>query len=75
MTTLFTEVELMRYVYGESTESEKTEIECAAVVDAELQEELFNLEFAKGLLDRLSFDPADLALNNIFKFSSDFKPD
>ncbi|WP_109832517.1 hypothetical protein [Reichenbachiella versicolor] len=72
MTTLFTELDLMRYIYGESSETEKSEIQNAAMLDADLQEEIFNLEFAKRLLDRLSFDTADLSMEKTFNYSSSF---
>jgi len=72
MITLFTELDLIRYIYNESTEIEKTDIENAAILNAELQEEIFNLEFAKSLLDKLIVRPSDLSLKNVFNFSLDY---
>ncbi len=72
MTTLFTELDLIRYLYDESTESEKSEIEQAALCDSDLGAELFDMKFDLRLLDNLFFNPSDLALQRIFNFSSTY---
>ena len=75
MTTLFTEHDLIRYIYGESTDTEKYEIENAAVLDTSLQEEILDLEVATTILEKLSFQPSELSLRNIFNFSISFEND
>ncbi len=72
MTTLFTEIDLIRYIYGESTEVEKSEIENAAVCDSDFGEQLFNMKFDLKMLDNLSFNPPDFILQSILSFSSDY---
>ena len=72
MTTLFTDLDLIRYLYEESSDSEKSEIEEAALCDADLGAELFDLKIDLSLLDKLIFSPSDLSLQNIFNFSSSF---
>lgn len=74
MTTLFTEIDLIRYAYGESSDIENTDIENAAICDAGLEEELFNIKFDMSLLDKLSFSPPDFVIEKIFAFSSHFSP-
>ncbi len=72
MTTLFTEIDLIRYVYGESTDIENTEIENAAICDAALQEEIFNIKFDITMLNKLSFNPSDFVIKKILDFSTHF---
>lgn len=69
MTTLFTEHELIRYIYGETTEPEKTEIENALILDPELGAEVFRMKTNLGLLDQVSFNPSEGALQNILSYS------
>lgn len=75
MTTLFTEIDLIRYIYGESSENEKSEIENAAIFNAELGEQLDNMQSEKGMLDILSFSPSEIALKSIFNFSLGYAED
>ena len=72
MTTLFTDLDAIRYLYGESSETEKSEIEQAALTDSDFGAELFELKLDLSLLDNLFFSPSDLSLQNIFNFSSAF---
>ncbi|MFY0626147.1 MAG: hypothetical protein JXR07_07630 [Reichenbachiella sp.] len=72
MTTLFTEVDLIRYLYGESSENENSAIENAAICDSDFGEELFNMKIDLSRLDNLSFNPSDFILENIFNFSSKY---
>lgn len=73
MITTFTENDLLRYLYGESTENEKTNIENALVCDAELEAKFFDLKLDSSILDGLLFDPADFTLEKIFNFSSNYQ--
>ena len=73
MITTFTENDLLRYLYGESTENEKTDIENALICDSELEAKFFDLKLDSSLLDDLFFDPADFTLDKIFNFSMNYK--
>ena len=75
MITTFTENDLIQYIYGESSESEKIEIKNALVCDADLEEKFFDLKLDTSLLDRIFFDPSDLTLESVFNFSSRFTLD
>lgn len=72
MITAFTEIDLIRYVYGESSENEKNDIEIALICDPELEEKYSILSSETSLLDRIFFDPSELTLEKIFNFSSTF---
>lgn len=72
MITTFTENDLLRYIYGESTENEKTDIENALVCDAELEAKFCNLKLDSSILDSLWFDPTDFSLDSIFNFSINY---
>ena len=72
MITTFTENDLIRYIYGESSESESTEIKNAIICDADLEEKFFDLKLDTSLLDRIFFDPSELTLENVFNFSNHF---
>lgn len=73
MITTFTENDLLRYIYGESTDNEKTNIENALVCDSELEAKFFDLKLDSSILDGLFFDPADFSLDRIFNFSSNYQ--
>lgn len=72
MITTFTENDLLRYLYGESSDNEKTDIENALVCDSELEAKFFDLKLDSSLLDGLFFDPADFTLDKIFSFSANY---
>ena len=70
MTTLFTEIDLVRYLYGESNETQKTQIENVAVLDAETYEELANLEYLRCQLDSFLIEPSEKVIKKIVDNSS-----
>jgi hypothetical protein len=72
MITTFTEIDLIRYLYGESSDNEKTDIENALICDPELEEKYSDLTLNTSLLDCLFFDPSEITLEKIFSFSSNF---
>lgn len=74
MITTFTENDLLRYLYGESSENEKANIENALVCDSELEARFCDLKLDSTLLDGLFFDPADFTLDKIFSFSTNYEP-
>ncbi|MEP2025599.1 MAG: hypothetical protein ABJH98_16405 [Reichenbachiella sp.] len=72
MITTFTENDLLRYLYNESSDNEKTDIENALVCDSELEARFIDLKLDSTLLDGLLFDPADFSLDKIFNYSSNY---
>lgn len=70
MTKLFTEIDLIRYVYGETSETENTEIENAIICDSGLNESLNELKLMYESLNNLIQSPPERSTNNLFKFST-----
>jgi hypothetical protein len=70
MTKLFTETDLIRYVYGETSETENTEIENAIICDSDLNETLNELKLVYEGLNNLMQNPSDRYTNELFKFST-----
>ncbi|MEO9965569.1 MAG: hypothetical protein ABJF11_07270 [Reichenbachiella sp.] len=73
MITTFTENDLLRYIYGEFQDNEKTDIENAIVCDSELEAKFFNLKLDSSILDGLIFDPAEFTIDKIFNFSTNYQ--
>ncbi|UXP33482.1 hypothetical protein N6H18_05890 [Reichenbachiella agarivorans] len=72
MTKLFTEVDLIRYIYGETSQTEDDEIQNAIVCNLELGEMLSQLELDTQVLDRLLLNPSPLSLKHIFEYSANY---
>ena len=72
MIKTFTEDDLIRYVYGESSETEKTEIENAVICDNDLEEKLISLRYETNRLDTLTYQPSTLSVKKIMDFSASF---
>ena len=53
MTKTFTQNDLIRYIYDETSNAESTEIQQALLCDGSLQEEYKSLSRVKSLLDEL----------------------
>ena len=53
MTKTFTQNDLIRYIYNETSNAESTEIQQALLCDGSLQEEYKSLSGVKSLLDEL----------------------
>jgi hypothetical protein len=53
MTKTFTQNDLIRYIYDETSEMESSEIQHALLCDYQLQEEYKNLSSTKSMLDEL----------------------
>jgi len=69
MIKTFTENDLIRYVYGEISENEKTEIENAAVCDPEMDEELRFLKSIYQDLNELVIAPSERVISKILNYS------
>ena len=69
MTKTFTRNDLIRYIYQETTESEKQEIEQELLLDNKLFEEYKNLAEVNMELDRIELSPSEKTINKILNFS------
>jgi hypothetical protein len=69
MIKTFTENDLIRYIYGETSENEKTEIENAAVCDPEMDEELRILKSIYQDLNELVIVPSERVISKILYYS------
>ena len=74
MIKTFTEDDLVRYVYGETSIHENQEIENAVVCDSDLQELLNDLKSTVKMLDEMILSPSERALERVFKFAFDDCP-
>jgi hypothetical protein len=69
MTKTFTRNDLIRYIYQETTESEKQKIEQELLLDNKLFEEYKNLAEVSMELDRVDLSPSEKTINKILNFS------
>jgi hypothetical protein len=69
MTKTFTRNDLIRYIYQETTEREKQEIEQELLLDNKLFEEYKNLAEVSMELDRVELSPSEKTINEILNFS------
>jgi len=69
MTKTFTRNDLIRYIYQETTEREKQEIEQELLLDNKLFEEYKNLAEVSMELDRVDLSPSEKTINKILNFS------
>jgi anti-sigma factor RsiW len=65
MIKTFTQTDLIRYLYQETTAEETREIEAALHCDAELREQYYELFTLKGELNAAALQPSAETLNNI----------
>jgi hypothetical protein len=69
MTKTFTRNDLIRYIYQETTEREKQEIEQELLLNNKLFEEYKNLAEVSMELDRVDLSPSEKTVNRILNFS------
>lgn len=69
MTKTFTRNDLIRYIYQETTEREKKEIEQELLLDNKLFEKYKNLAEVSMELDRIELSPSEKTINKILNFS------
>jgi hypothetical protein len=69
MIKTFTQNDLIRYVYHETTERETKEINKALICDAELQEVYKELVATKSQLGEATLSPSVIAVQNILCYS------
>ncbi len=69
MIKTFTQDDVIRYVYHETSESETLEIEQALLCDAKLQEVYKQINGVVHQLDKNMKVPSQLAINNILNYA------
>lgn len=69
MIKIFTQDDVIRYVYNETSELENIELEKAMLCDAELQEIYKELMVTKQQLDQSTKEPSDRVIQNILNYS------
>jgi hypothetical protein len=69
MIKTFTQDDVIRYVYHETSESETLEIEQALLCDAKLQEVYNEINGVVGQLNKNMKAPSQQAINNILKYA------
>lgn len=69
MIKTFTENDLIRYVYGETSDLENTEIETTLLLDSELEEEVNDMNSLRTGLDALQISPSDSVIDKILRYS------
>jgi len=69
MTKTFTQNDVVRYIYEETTEAENKEIEQALICDARLQEMYKELDAVKKRLDHSLKQPSDSVIESIMNYS------
>ena len=72
MTKIFTENDLLRFLYGETTDTENLAIQDAILCDPGMQEKLNELQEMKMLLEAHEMSPSKKVVNNILSYSKNF---
>ena len=69
MIKTFTQNDLIRFIYHETTESEEREINKALASDAVLQLQYNELIAVKNLMDESQLDPSQSVINSILSYA------
>ena len=69
MTKTFTQDDVIRYIYQETSEKENGEIEKAMLCDAQLQEMYKDFVSIKKDLNKSQKQPSEQVINNILNYS------
>ncbi|MEM7110395.1 MAG: hypothetical protein AAF519_19360 [Bacteroidota bacterium] len=72
MIKTFTQDDVVRYVYQETSELETKEIRKALLCDAKLEEMYKQILSMKADLDKARKNPSDHAIDNILNYSKSF---
>ncbi len=72
MTKIFTENDLLRFIYGETSKAENLAIHDAILCDPGMQEKLNELQEMKTLLEAHELSPGSKVVNNILSYSKNF---
>lgn len=74
MIKIFTQTDLIRYIYHETTEEETKEIKKALERDPELQNLFADLSSMQKQLDHATLEPSSKAILDIISYSRSTKP-
>ena len=69
MIQTFTQPDLIRFIYNETTTEQHREIELALLCDNELMEEYKSLKSTVGALGELSYTPSNSTIEKILNYS------
>lgn len=69
----FTQEDLVRYLYKETSEKKSAAIEAALLIDYQLKESLEELKNATQNLHTIHFSPSTKSVNNILKYAANKK--
>ncbi|MFN3841469.1 MAG: hypothetical protein ACK4RF_12260 [Cyclobacteriaceae bacterium] len=69
MTKTFTQNDLIRFLYQETTEEEQSQISKALVIDAELRQQYTALVALKKEMDHAMLDPSAETVENILNYA------
>jgi hypothetical protein len=69
MIKTFTQNDLIRFLYHETSEQEEREINKALICDSELQEQYKELIATKNQLDVARLEPSAIVVENILNYS------
>jgi hypothetical protein len=69
MTKTFTQNDLIRYLYRETSATETTEINKALICDSDLQEQFKELTATKSQLDTVRLQPSVASIRNILSYA------
>lgn len=69
MTQTFTQDDLIRYLYHETTEKENREIDKALICDSELQAQYKELVAMKKQLDTVRMEPSESVVSGILNYA------
>jgi hypothetical protein len=74
MIKIFTQDDILRYVYQETTPEESTEIELALYQDSDLYQYYHQVRSLSSRLDSIECTPAEKTLQHIFRYSRSTNP-
>ncbi len=69
MIQTFTQLDLIRFIYNETTAEQHRTIELALLCDNELMEEYKSLKLTADELTKLSYKPSDSTIEKILNYS------
>ena len=72
MIKTFTQNDLIRYIYQETTKEENTEIENALIFDDGLLDELNELQLTVDGISKIERSPSQKSIDNILSYSKSY---
>lgn len=72
MTKTFTQIDAIRYVYGEFNRTEEKEFEKTLMQDEALRNEVNELLYLQEKLDKATLTPSQKVIDNILSYAKSF---